>query len=196
MPSPEFERIRLLVFTTVFGSLWGVAELLLGTWLHLARFPFRGAMMAGIGAVLLCATRVYADRRGATFMTGVVAAAFKVFSMGGLRFGPVFAILIEAALVEAVLSVFGRGGPQFMAACVVACFEGVPHFFVSSWLLYGKGIFDTYLEVVKRMQEFFRLPDGLWMWVLALWAAGHLAVGLVAGAAAVAVAGQAGSDHA
>jgi hypothetical protein len=180
-------RIRTLVYTTLFGSLWGVLEMFLGGYLHMIQFPLRGALLAAIGSVLLCAARLRVDRPGATLAAGAVAAAVRLSAIGGFKLGPIVGIGIEAALLEAVLTGFGCGRPQFLAGCALACLEGIPHFFVTNWLFFGRGIFATYLEVVEKMQGFFGLPPGLWKAVVAVWAAAHLVLGLAAGAAAAAL---------
>ena len=83
------DRIRVLVYTTVFGVLWGVVETLLGTYLHVLDIPFKGAVMAAIGAIILCAERLYTPRFGATISTGIVAVVLKCFSAGTVRIWPV-----------------------------------------------------------------------------------------------------------
>ena len=183
-------RIRFLVYTTLFGALWGLIEMILGTYLHLVQFPLRGALMAALGAVLLCAARLQVDRPGATLAAGVVAAAVRLLSIGAFKLGPVAGIAIESAVVEAVLTMLGCGRAQFVLACALACLEGIPHFFVTNWLFFGKGIFATYLEVIRQMQGFFGLPGNFWKTIVVIWVAAHLALGLAAGAVAAALVGR------
>jgi len=183
----DAERIRSLVHTTIFGALWGLIEMFLGGYLQMVQFPLRGALMAAVGSVLLCAARLQADRPGATLAAGAVAAAVRLLAIGAFKLGPVAGIAIEAALLEAVLTLFGCGRVQFMLGCALACLEAIPHFFVTNWLFFGRGIFGTYLEAVRQMQAFFGLPDGFWKAVVAVWAAAHLLLGLSAGAVAAAL---------
>ena len=181
-------RIRILVHTTLFGALWGLLEMLLGGYFHMIKFPLTGAAMAAVGAVILCASRLQADRPGATIAAGAVAVAIKLLGIGAFKIGPVAGIAIESLLLEAVLSVFGCGQGQFIAGGLLACLEGIPHFFLTNWLLYGRGIFSTYLEAARQMQAFFSLPDGFWKAVVAVWAGAHVVLGLTAGAVAAALA--------
>jgi hypothetical protein len=183
-------RIRLLVHTTLFGALWGITEMLLGSYFHMIRFPLTGAVMAAVGSVILCAARLQTDRPGATIAAGVVAAAVRLLGIGAFSLGPVAGMLIEAAILEAVLTVFGCGRPQFIVGCVLACLEGIPHFFITNWLFFGKGIFVTYLDAGRKMQGFFGLPDGFWKVLVALWLAAHLVLGLAAGALAAGLAAR------
>ena len=186
-------RIRFLVHTTLFGTLWGLLEMLLGTYLHMIQFPLRGALMAAVGSIVLCAARLQANRPGATLAAGLVAAAVRLLSIGAFKLGPVAGIVIEAGILEAVLTLFGCGRIQFVLGCSLACLEGIPHFFVTNWLFYGRGIFSTYLEAVRQMQVFFGLPDGFWKLIVGAWAAAHLALGLAAGLVAASL--EARSRH-
>ncbi|MDD4004980.1 MAG: hypothetical protein PHW69_07230 [Elusimicrobiaceae bacterium] len=170
-------KIRLAVYTTVFGALWGLAEMFLGSWLHAVQFPFRGAAMAGIGALVLCAERTYTPVRGATLYTGLVALLMKFASAGAFKLGPAAGILIETAIVEAALTAFGTRRKAVWLAVMLACLEGLPHFFVTSWLMYGSGIFNAYLKVIEGLQRFFGLPDSSWKLIAVLWIAGHFIIG-------------------
>ena len=190
------QRIRLLVYPTVFGALWGALEMTAGTALHMMHFPFRGAMMAGLGAVLLSCERVYTPVRGATLATGLAAMAVKCLSLGGFKLGPTVGILIESAVLEAVFTLFGTGTLPVFLGSVAACLEGIPHFFTTNWILYGRGVFDSYLQALSGVQRLFGLPDGSWRALLALWLAGHLLLGAFWGLIAVAAVRRTGRARA
>ncbi|MFA6092515.1 MAG: hypothetical protein WCU88_03530 [Elusimicrobiota bacterium] len=191
----DAERLRFLVYTTVFGALWGLAEALLGGALHAARFPLRGAVMAAMGSIILCAVRVKLARPGAALAAGATAAALKLVSIGAFKLGPTVGILVESLLVELVLSLFGTSPAAILLACITACLEGIPHFFITNRILYGRDIFTTYLAVVRQMQAFFGLPEDAWKTLLGLWLAGHLLIGACAGAVAVMAARRLRDPH-
>ena len=172
-------KIRLAVYTTVFGALWGLAEMFIGSWLHAVNFPFRGALLAGFGAIILCTERTYTPIRGATFYTGLVAILLKFLSIGSVKIAPAAGIFIETVIAEAILSALGTGKAGVWLTVMAACLEGIPHFFVTNWLMYGTGIFGAYLAVVKGMQAFFGLPGNSWKFIVLLWLAGHAALGTV-----------------
>ena len=182
------DKKRVLVYTTVFGVLWGVLEMLLGTWLHMMRFPFTGALMAGIGGVVLCVERSFTPVRGATLYTGLTALLFKCISVGGFVFGPALGIAIETLLVEAVLSLLGVNAVSFFLATFLCSLEAIPHFFVGSWLMFGSGIFQTYSKSVHQLQTFFGLRQNLWKEILSVWLAGHLLIASASGWLSVRVA--------
>lgn len=173
----QSEKIRFVVYTTIFGTLWGVSEMLLGTFLHMVQFPFRGALMASIGAIILCLGRSYTPVRGATLCTGIVALALKMISAGGFKLGPAVGIMIETLVAELVLSVFGISKLSFTLACLLCALEGVAHFFITNWMMYGRGIFKAYMQVVTSLQKFFGFPDGFWKEIVVFWVVCHFIFG-------------------
>ncbi len=183
----QADKIRMVVFPTVFGVLWGLLETILGSYLHVFNMPFKGSTMAGIGAILMCVERLYTPFPGATISTAVVAIVMKFLSVGTVRIPPTIGISVEALLAEAVLSSLGTKRLSFVLACLACAMEGVPHFFVAHWIMYGQGIFDAYRKVMEQLQSFFGLGSDLWQWVVCLWVAGHLLIGLVSGVIAVSV---------
>lgn len=191
----DAQRIRFLVHTTVFGTLWGLAEALLGGALHAAHFPFCGALMAALGSVLLCAVRARLRRPGAALAAGATAAALKLLSIGAFKLGPAVGILVESLLVELTLTLLGTSSLSVLLACMAACMEGVPHFFITNRILYGRGIFETYMSAIRQLQAFFGLPQQAWKQVLAFWLGGHLLIGLVAGILAIAAVRRLGAQE-
>jgi hypothetical protein len=95
---------RAWTHAALFGSLWGAAEVSLGTVLKAAQVPLSGLVMAGIGVLCLLTARRLQPNPGVCLASGAVAAFLKVFSLGGLIVGPVAGILTEAALVELAMT--------------------------------------------------------------------------------------------
>lgn len=177
----------MIVFTTVFGVLWGVVETILGSYLHLFRVPFTGSVLAAIGAVIMCTERLYTPVFGATLTTGVIAAALKCFSVGTVRLSPAIAIGVEALVAEIILSALGPGRLALFLASLACCLEGMPHVVIAQWLTYGQGIIPAYLKIIGTFQSSLKLGENLWWQALLVWAAVHVAIGIAAGLGAVAV---------
>ncbi|MEJ2744471.1 MAG: hypothetical protein P8123_02115, partial [bacterium] len=171
----QADKIRMIVFPTIFGVLWGFLETLLGSYLHAFGVPFKGAMMAGIGAIIMCVERLYTPFPGATISTAAVAVAMKFLSVGTVKLSPAIAISVEGIMAEALLTWLGTGRHAIMTSCIACALEGIPHFLISHRLRYGEGIFKSYLEVVKKLQASLGLGEGALKYVLAIWVAGHLA---------------------
>jgi len=177
----------MIVFPTIFGVLWGFLETLLGTYLHAFNMPFKGAAMAGLGAIIMCVERLYTPFPGATISTAAVAVAMKFLSAGAVRLPPAIAISIEGIMAEALLTWLGTGWYAIMASCIACTLEGVPHFFIMQRIMYGGSILNAYVEAAKKLQASFGLGESTLKYVIALWVAGHLVTGIVCGLLAISV---------
>lgn len=133
-----------------FGALWGALEITLGTFLHTLKLPFGGTMLAAVSASLLVAQRQILPRRGLSLMTGIVAAVCKSVSPGGVIFGPMVGITVEAALVELALIVAPRSriGAALAGALAVcwASFQKV----ISQYIYFGGTIIELYIAALER----------------------------------------------
>lgn len=96
-------RLGLLGTAAWYGSLWGLAEAVLGHLLHLLRVPgLPGLVMVPVAVAIMGRTAVRSGRAGAVFLAGVVAASFKFLDLfvPGTDLTalahPVQAILLEA----------------------------------------------------------------------------------------------------
>lgn len=165
MPSRE------TLYVAVFGTLWGLLEITLGTALKSLRIPFTGFIMVGLVLVILLAGRRFVPRRGSILMMGGVAALLKVFSIGGFVLGPFWAILIEALLAEIIITTLGFRRLSCMLTGVVLLAYTTIHPLIAQRVLYGSGIIQIYLEMLDKGRSVLGLADAsLWM-VVGAWLA-------------------------
>lgn len=87
----------------VYGSIWGLAEATLGHVLHLIRVPgLPGLVMAPIAVLIMARTAARSRSAAAVFLSGAVAASFKIFDLLApgtdilSLVNPIQAILLEA----------------------------------------------------------------------------------------------------
>jgi hypothetical protein len=87
----------------IWGAVWGLGEATLGHLLHLARVPgLPGLVMVPFAVLVMGRALAMSPRASAVFLTGVVAASFKLFDLlvpgtDLLALGrPMQAILLEA----------------------------------------------------------------------------------------------------
>lgn len=140
---------RNMVYIAVFGGLWGGSEIFLGSILYTLQIPMYGVLMAGIGVVIVLTGRLFAPVRGSILSMGIVAAFLKLFSIGNIALSPLAAILIEACLGEAVISLSGRSRVSFAAAGSLMVVYCLFHRFLSQVVFYGRGIVDVYSEFAR-----------------------------------------------
>jgi len=173
---------RELVTIAVFGVLWGIVEISLGTLLKSFRVPLSGAVLGAIGLAIALIGRLFVPRKGSTFFIGVIACLLKLFSLGGVIIGPMIGILSEALIAELVLSL---GGKPRRALFVLAGALGVlwtfAQPFVTNPLLYGRSVMITWLNMLDQGSRLLGLGgDAVLLIALGLIAI-HIALGGLAG---------------
>ncbi|PIZ26370.1 MAG: hypothetical protein COY47_00885, partial [Chloroflexi bacterium CG_4_10_14_0_8_um_filter_57_5] len=99
---------RQLVTMAVFGALWGVVEISLGSVLHAIKIPLTGLALSTIGLLVALIGRLFVPKRGSTFFIGVIATVLKLFSIGNIVIGPMIGILAEALVAELILDIFPK----------------------------------------------------------------------------------------
>lgn len=174
----RIDDIKYIIFPCVFGVMWGIFEMVIGSYLHLIKFPLRGALMAGFGVVFMCVLRSYVNRRGVNLIAGFCAICVKLFSYGGFKIGPIVGIAIESFIFEIVFSLFSVNKFSILVSSFLAVLEGIPHFFITTWLIYGGGIFDAYLKAISEISKIFGLSKEFYIKILFLWLFGHIIIAL------------------
>lgn len=148
-------RTQELVYIAVFGTIWGVVEMTLGSYLHVLNVPQSGTVLAAVGMAVLVVGRSFVPKRGATLLMGVVAMFIKMFSLGGIVINPMFAIFMESLLAEAG---FGRGAPTQWRS-VLAGALGVSwiivHPFITQGIAAGWGMVRVYTWLVETGAQLF-----------------------------------------
>jgi len=97
---------RELATIAVFGTLWGLSEISLGSVLKSLNIPFGGAVLGAIGLIVALVGRAFVPKKGSTLFIGVIAMLLKLFSLGGVIMGPMVGIFSEALVAEIILSLF------------------------------------------------------------------------------------------
>ena len=193
------------VYVAVFGALWGAIEISLGAYLHVIFPPLAdtflvGVIMAGLGVIIALTGRHFVPHTGSVLMIGVVTALLKALSLGGVKIGPMVAILAESLLMEAGLLLgFGtlrRAGARpaptktqarppsrwaFALAGALAVSWNFFHKFVMMRLLFGQGVSEVAVTMVKDGSQLLGLDVRYSIAILVVLLAIRLAVGAVAG---------------
>jgi hypothetical protein len=175
------KNIKNIVYISLFASIWGVIEVFLGGYLQLFNLPFRGALMAGFACILLNISKIFVDLRGSVIYISLITAFLKLISFGSFKLGPIAGILIEGFIVEFIYIIFGSNNLSVFLASLFACLEGIPHFFITSWIIYGGSIFEAYLKTIEKVALIFKIKKDLYLWILFIWILGHVFIGLISG---------------
>ncbi|MDZ7844423.1 MAG: hypothetical protein U5K99_06450 [Anaerolineales bacterium] len=173
---------RDLVTLAVFGTLWGISEMTLGTVLKSLRIPISGVILAAIGLTIALIGRVFVPQKGSVLFIGVIAALLKLFTLGGVVIGPMVGIITEAAVAEAVLSLKDRPNRGIM---VLAGGAGVLWVlvqpFITNPLLFGRGIVDVWLDLLRSGSRLLGLGTNTVLWIVAGLVIIYFLIGALAG---------------
>lgn len=173
---------RQLVYLGIFGALWGVVEMSLGSLLHILNVPMTGLFISAIGLMIAFIARYFVPRRGSTLFIGAIAALLKMVSLGGIVIWPMIAILMEAVVGELVLSAFGEPHrTAFVVAGALGVFYSLIHPFLSQGLLAGRGALFVWEMLIEQGNRLFNLPPSAPVIILGILAILYLAVGAAAG---------------
>jgi hypothetical protein len=158
-------QIRMWVYIGLFGSLWGAAEITLGSALHLVFPPLAntflvGLIMTSIGCSVALTGRRFVPRRGGILLIGLIAAILKAIGPGTVKIGPMIAIMAESLLMEAGL-LFRTESTR--SGCILAGMLALSwnffHRFMMMGLLYGKGIAEIAVRMAGEANGVFGLDE-------------------------------------
>jgi len=179
--------VRDWVTVGLFGALWGVVELTLGSYLHVLFPPqantfLTGVVMGGIGALIALTGRRFVPRRGSVFFIAIVTALLKLLSPGGARLGPFVAILMEGALMELALLAARWPRPwAFALGGALAVGWNFFHKFVMMRLVYGGDVVEVYEKMVREGSQMLGLDVSAALAILGILLLVRLLVGAAAG---------------
>ncbi len=173
---------RELVTVAVFGTLWGIVEISLGTVLKSLNIPLSGTLLAAIGLSIALVGRLFVPRRGATLFIGIIAMILKLFSLGGVLIGPMVGILGEALIAELVLSLGGKPRRSlFMLAGALGVLWTLIQPLITGPLLFGRTMFVVWLDLLDAGSRLLGLNSQVVFWIVLVLVSIHLAIGGLAG---------------
>ena len=173
---------RQLVTMAVFGALWGVVEIGLGSVLHAIKIPLTGLTLTAIGLLVALIGRLFVPKRGSTFFIGVIAMLLKLFSIGNIIIGPMIGILTEALVAELILDIFPKPTRlAFILAVAGGALWTLFQPFVTGLLIFGRSLLAVWLDTIDQGSRLFGLSSQAALWIVLALVLLYLAVGAVGG---------------
>lgn len=116
--------VSLALAILLMGSIWGLAEMSLGGFLHAVHLPQKGAVMGGIAVSIMA---VFVSTTGKPLLVpllGIIAASFKPFSaavfgmpvFSPFVLNPAIAIVMQALAFSVVMVAFRSATNRHVAA--------------------------------------------------------------------------------
>ena len=173
---------RQLVTMAVFGALWGVVEIGLGSVLHAIKIPLTGLVLTAIGLLVALIGRLFVPKRGSTFFIGVIATVLKLFSIGNIIIGPMIGILTEALVAELILDIFPIPTRlSFILAVAGGALWTLIQPFVTGLLIFGRSLLSIWLDTIDTGSRLLGLSSQAALWIVLALILLHLAVGAAGG---------------
>jgi ABC-type thiamin/hydroxymethylpyrimidine transport system permease subunit len=173
---------RQLVTMAVFGALWGVVEISLGSVLHAIKVPLTGLTLTVIGLLVALIGRLFVPKRGSTFFIGVIAMVLKLFSIGNIIIGPMIGILAEALVAELILDIFPQPSRlSFILAIAGGALWTLIQPFFTGLLIFGRTLLPIWLDMIDQGSRLFGLGSQAAIWIAIALVLLYLAVGAIGG---------------
>lgn len=140
--------------TAVMGSIWGIIEITIGTWMHLSKFPFKGLLLSLIAIFILVISKKIINYKGSLIMIGVLCATLKTAASGAFILNPIIAIIAESIIVEIIFTV---GNYNFITAIIagaMALFYTFMHSVIAQLFFFGFEIIAVYEKIFSKILPF------------------------------------------
>lgn len=158
-----------IVYTAIFGTLWGITEIFVSSLLYAARLPFRGIIMAAIATVILVVAREFVSYRSSSIVIGVIASLLKVFSMAGFAVTPVVAILLESFLAELAFLLVGYNIYSAGLSGALILVYSFSHGLIMHGVFFGISIYKTYMNIISEIASWINVTrENLYIFLIAI----------------------------
>lgn len=171
-----------LVTMAVFGVIWGIVEISIGTVLKSLNIPLSGVILAAIGLSIALVGRIFVPHRGSTFFIGVIAMIMKLFSLGGVIIGPMIGILSEAIIAEIILSLSRQPKRSiFIITGGLGVLWSLVQPFVTNPILFGRSVLMVWLDLLDLGIRLLGIKTEAATVILIIMVALHFLIGSLVG---------------
>lgn len=146
-------KSALWIKAAVVGSIWAGSEIVVGSFLHNLKIPFRSQILTAIAIILVIAVVQKWNDKGLIWRSGLIAAIMKSISPSTVIFGPMIAIFMEALLIEFSIRVFRQNRIAYLIAGALAMSWNFFHFVFSQIIMYGYQFVMLYNNIVNFIKK-------------------------------------------
>jgi len=139
------------ISTALFGALWGLIEISLGTILHASKIPFRGTVLTIIAVVIITISRSFINYKGSMTAISSVAATLKLITLPGFNITPFIAIMMQGIIAEIVFSFFTYSFISSLLTGSLILLYTLIHSLIMQGIFFGFGIYNVYLEILNSI---------------------------------------------
>jgi len=139
------------ISTALFGALWGIIEISLGTILHATKIPFRGTALTIIAVVLITISRSFINYKGSIIAISSVVASIKLITLPGFNITPFIAIMMEGFIGEIIFSTLSYNFISSLLAGLSIMIYTLLHSLIMQGIFFGLGIYNVYLGIMNSI---------------------------------------------
>jgi nucleoside-triphosphatase len=177
--TPELSEIWIKA--SIVGTIWAASEIVLGSFLHNLHVPFSGNILTAIGMVILISVSHIWKEKGIFWRAGLICAAMKTMSPSAVIFGPMIAIISEAALLEFSTLFLGRNAIGYLIGSSLAMSWNLFQRIVNFIIIYGFNMLELYTNLINFAEKQFHLQFNALWWPIFLLLALYILFGLFTG---------------
>lgn len=177
----EITANDLWIKAAVVGGLWASIEIIVGSFLHNARIPMAGSMLAFVGTILLIGFYQMWPERGLIIRAGLITAIMKSVSPSAFILGPMTGIMLEAVLLELMIFVFGNNLLGMMVAGIASVSSALMHKLINLLIFYGFDLIQIYVNIVNFALKQFGLEEAEPIQILVVMLIFYAIFGILAG---------------
>lgn len=153
----------------VLGATWAASEIILGSFLHNLRVPFKGNILTAIALILLITASFKWKDKGLFWRSGLICALMKTMSPSAVIFGPMMAIFAEAVLFDLSVRFIGRNTLGFIVGAALAMSWVLFQKTFKLLLYYGSNIVEMYENLLVYIEKQIGIEsDMFWLPLLVL----------------------------
>ena len=178
-PTDQLTSSSFIRHIAVFGSFWGLAEITLGTFLHLFHFPLAGLVLSQVAVLILLNAARIRYRSGSIIIMGLVAMLIKGIALSTIKLGPMVGILLESLTVELMFRRTLPGRGSFMITGMLVSILPIIQTLVVKMIYMGFTFIEYLVDFIQYLSTLFPFAAGWYLVLLYLMI--HLTTGLLTG---------------
>lgn len=170
--SPKSKSIQLdetWLKASILGATWAASEIILGSFLHNLKMPFKGNILTAIGVILLVSASYKWPEKGLFWRSGLICALMKTMSPSAVILGPMIAIFFESLLLEISVRILGRNFAGFFLGSAMAMSWNFLQKIINMIIFYGFNIVVLYSQTMEYARKQLKIQrDLVWTPILLL----------------------------
>jgi nucleoside-triphosphatase THEP1 len=160
----EYRLSERWIKASIIGTIWASSEIVLGSFLHNLKVPFSGNILTAIGIIILISISYTWTEKGLFWRSGLICALMKTMSPSAVIFGPMIAILTEAAILEILVRLLGRTIAGYVIGSMLAMSWNLMQKILNYIIFYGSNIIDVYSNLLKIAQKQLNIQTNI-VWI-------------------------------